>query len=79
VLHAGGGEAEVIELRVASQSDRVLVWVTDPGSDDTPTVQELDPEMPGGMGLFLVEKISSRWGVERAPGGGNRVWFELAA
>jgi anti-sigma regulatory factor (Ser/Thr protein kinase) len=79
VLHAGVGEAEVIELRVAAQPDRVLVWVTDPGSDDTPTVQDLDPEMPGGMGLFLVEKISSSWGVERAPGGGNRVWFELAA
>lgn len=35
--------------------------------------------VPGGMGLFLVEKISTRWGVERMPGGANQVWFELAA
>jgi anti-sigma regulatory factor (Ser/Thr protein kinase) len=79
VLHAGAGEADTIELRVAADPDRVRVWVTDTGGDDTPEVQELDPDVPGGMGLFLVEKISSRWGVERAPGGGNRVWFELAA
>jgi anti-sigma regulatory factor (Ser/Thr protein kinase) len=79
VLHAGVGEAGTIELRVAAQPDRVRVAVTDPGGDDTPVVQALDPEVPGGMGLFLVEQISSSWGVERAPDGGNRVWFELAA
>jgi anti-sigma regulatory factor (Ser/Thr protein kinase) len=79
VLHAGAGEADKIELRVATEPDRVLVSVTDSGGDEKPEVQELDPEIPGGMGLFLVEQISSRWGVERAPGGGNRVWFELAA
>jgi anti-sigma regulatory factor (Ser/Thr protein kinase) len=79
VLHAGAGEADRIELRVAAQPEIVRVSVTDPGGEDTPAVQELDPDMPGGMGLFLVEQISSRWGVERVPGGGNRVWFELAA
>jgi hypothetical protein len=31
------------------------------------------------MGLFLVERISRAWGVERASDGSNRVWFELAA
>jgi hypothetical protein len=31
------------------------------------------------MGLFLVEQISTGWGVERTPAGENRVWFELAA
>jgi anti-sigma regulatory factor (Ser/Thr protein kinase) len=79
VLHAGAGEAETIGLRVAAEPQCVRVWVTDAGGDSTPEVQELDPDVPGGMGLFLVEQISSRWGVERAPGGGNRVWFELAA
>src|SRR3954467_4613079 len=79
VLHAGAGEADKIELRVAAEPDRVLVAVTDSGGDATPEVQDLDPDIPGGMGLFLVEQISSRWGVERVVGGGNRVWFELAA
>src|SRR4051812_25113010 len=79
VVHAGVGEADTIELRVAAERDRVRVAVTDPGGDDTPVVQDLDPETPGGMGLFLVEQISSSWGVERAPVGGKSVWFELAA
>ena len=33
---------------------------------------------PGGLGLFLVDSLSTRWGVERGAGGSNRVWFELA-
>ena len=79
VLHAGAGVTDTIELSVAAAPNRVRVAVTDPGSEDTPEVQALDPEVPGGMGLFLVEQISSRWGVERTPAGANRVWFEVAA
>ena len=79
VLHAGAGESETIELRVAGGGDALRVWVTDRGGVGTPEVQDLDLEVPGGMGLFLVEQISSRWGVERLGGGANRVWFELAA
>jgi hypothetical protein len=30
------------------------------------------------MGLFLVEQLSDRWGVQRAPHGGREVWFEVA-
>jgi anti-sigma regulatory factor (Ser/Thr protein kinase) len=79
VLHAGAGETDRIGLGVASEPNRVRVTVTDSGADGTPEVQELNPEVPGGMGLFLVEQISSSWGVERTPAGGNSVWFELAA
>jgi anti-sigma regulatory factor (Ser/Thr protein kinase) len=79
VVHAGAGEEDKIELRVATHPDVVRVSVTDPGSDGIPVVQDLDPDVPGGMGLFLVEQISASWGVERTDGGANRVWFELAA
>jgi anti-sigma regulatory factor (Ser/Thr protein kinase) len=79
VLHAGAGESKTIELRVAGGDDLVRISVTDHGSAGTPEVQDLDLEVPGGMGLFLVEQISSRWGVERLPEGAKRVWFELAA
>jgi anti-sigma regulatory factor (Ser/Thr protein kinase) len=79
VLHAGAGESHKIELRVAGAGDALRVSVTDPGGVDTPHVEDLDPETPGGMGLFLVEQLSSDWGVERLRGGANRVWFELAA
>jgi anti-sigma regulatory factor (Ser/Thr protein kinase) len=80
VLHAGAGASDTIELRVASAADALRVSVTDPGrTSDSPHVEELDPEVPGGMGLYLVEQISSRWGTSRLEGGANRVWFELAA
>jgi hypothetical protein len=55
----------------------VRVAVTDPGGTTSPHVQDVDVTIPGGMGLFLVEQISSRWGSERAAGGSTQVWFEL--
>jgi anti-sigma regulatory factor (Ser/Thr protein kinase) len=78
VLHARVGESGTIELRVTPTPAGLHVSVTDPGAETSPLVQELDPEVPGGMGLFLVEQISTDWGVERTPAGENRVWFELA-
>ena len=80
VLHAGAGDSEAIELRVAAGADALHVSVTDPGrAADTPHVEEPDPEVPGGMGLYLVEQISSAWGVECVGDRAHRVWFELAA
>jgi anti-sigma regulatory factor (Ser/Thr protein kinase) len=79
VLHAHAGPGAMIALSVTARRDRVRVAVTDGGGESTPAVQALDPDVPGGMGLFLVDQISSRWGVDRAPSGGSRVWFELAA
>jgi serine/threonine-protein kinase RsbW len=79
VLHAGVCDSDTIEMRVVQTTAGTHVSVTDPGAATTPRVQELDPYTPGGMGLFLVDQISSAWGVERMHGGENRVWFELAA
>jgi anti-sigma regulatory factor (Ser/Thr protein kinase) len=79
VLHAHVGDADTLELRVMASSDGVRVSVTDPGADTTPEVQEPDLTVPGGMGLFLVDQISTSWGVDRMPGGAKQVWFELAA
>lgn len=78
VLHACVDESDTVELRVAPTPAGLHVSVTDPGAETRPEVQKLDPTVPGGMGLFLVEQISSSWGVERTPHGENRVWFELA-
>jgi serine/threonine-protein kinase RsbW len=79
VLHARVDEYDRIELRVAPTPAGLRVSVTDPGADTVPTVQALDPSVPGGMGLFLVEQLSTAWGVERTGAGANRVWFELAS
>ncbi len=78
VRHAAVDEASSVELSVASGPAVVRTSVIDPGSDTRPAVQDLDVSVPGGMGLFLVEQISTRWGVERMGDGATEVWFELA-
>ena len=77
VRHADVSEARSLELTVASEARRVRVAVTDPGGTSVPRMQEVDLMSPGGMGLFLVDQLSSRWGTERGSGGATQVWFEL--
>jgi anti-sigma regulatory factor (Ser/Thr protein kinase) len=78
VRHAQVDETAAVEVGVVTTPSVLRVAVTDPGGYDTPHLQELNPEIPGGMGLFLVDEISDRWGIERRGAGANRVWFELA-
>jgi anti-sigma regulatory factor (Ser/Thr protein kinase) len=78
VRHADVDEQRTLGLSVAVDPTRVRVTVVDPGGPTNPQVQDLDITVPGGMGLFLVEQISSSWGVERGSGGSNSVWFEIS-
>jgi anti-sigma regulatory factor (Ser/Thr protein kinase) len=78
VRHAHVDEAGAIELSALAGHGRLRVTVTDPGGMGTPEMQELSVDVPGGMGLFLVDQISDRWAVEDGAGGATRVWFELA-
>lgn len=55
-----------IELRIASDGERVAIFVWD-GNSQLPSVPELDGDVPrldaeGGRGLFLVETLSQSWG-----------------
>jgi anti-sigma regulatory factor (Ser/Thr protein kinase) len=77
VLHGGVDGAGVVDLHVARSASLLRISVTDPGGETSPTVQDLDVTVPGGMGLFLVDQISSRWGVDELADGGTQVWFEL--
>jgi len=74
VMHAG--TPFVIGVRVTPK--RLRVTVAD-GDDHTPTVAERDRGEPGGFGLYLVDELAARWGVEAAGHGqhGKEVWFEL--
>ena len=69
--HTGTSE---IALEVWSSDEVVRVAVTDRG-----TGFDLDgPPTPGdasGWGLFMVDRLADRWGVETD--GQTRVWFEL--
>jgi anti-sigma regulatory factor (Ser/Thr protein kinase) len=74
--HAELGDADAIRLAVGVSDATVRVEVSDPGKgfdpvEDVPT----DPGRRTGWGLFLVETLADRWGVDRSRG--TCVWFEL--
>src|SRR3954452_17407106 len=78
VRHAGVAEGETLDLTVAAGAGTVRVSVVDPGCDTSPSVQDVDLSVPGGMGLYLVEQISTSWGFERLDGDATCVSSELA-
>ena len=73
VRHA---QSETVVLRVLVARTSVLTEVTDEGPGFDPT----DAGAPGtddsGWGLFLVERLADRWGVNQASDV-TKVWFEL--
>ena len=76
VRHAGLRGGDRIRL-LASLSGAVLrVEVHDPGHGFEPRRPEPDPSRSSGWGLYLVEEIADRWGMDGA-GTGTRIWFEL--
>jgi len=74
VIHAGLGEESELRLDVDIDTDTLRVSVTDPGRGFEPG--EPAPGDESGWGLYIVDRLSHRWGVDRR--GGTRVWFEMA-
>jgi anti-sigma regulatory factor (Ser/Thr protein kinase) len=72
VRHAAG---ERLRLIVTLDSSALRVEVHDPGSGFEPRSPEPDPARPSGWGLFLVDELADRWGVDRTPR--TLVWFEM--
>jgi anti-sigma regulatory factor (Ser/Thr protein kinase) len=75
VLHAGADDNSTIELKVHASAEVVRVEVQDRGPGFEPVPAEPDRQYGGGFGLFLVNKLADRWGVESDRP--TRVWFEL--
>jgi anti-sigma regulatory factor (Ser/Thr protein kinase) len=46
------------------------------GAETLPAPPDLDPEKPSGRGMFLVDAVSRRWGVD-VVADGKTVWAEL--
>lgn len=74
VLHADVGPDGELELDVQINGEILSVAVTDAGRGFNP--QEPAPGDESGWGLYIVDRLSDRWGVER--GKRTRVWFEIA-
>lgn len=72
VRHTG---ARVFALRMLRRRGWIRIEVRDPsrGLPCLMPVHELDTS---GRGLFLVDKLSDRWGVDLAPRG-KTTWFEM--
>ena len=74
VLHAGAGPDALLELRLAVSPEHVRAELIDPGPGFPQPTQLPEPGPEGRFGLFLVERLASRWGTESDPA---RVWFEI--
>lgn len=75
--HAGLGPSDRVDVRVRANDRRVRVEVVDRGrgfhlNDNlAPSADRL-----GGWGLYLVEQLANRWGVDDAAPG-TSIWFEI--
>jgi anti-sigma regulatory factor (Ser/Thr protein kinase) len=74
--HGRPDELGRIELRVDPAPERLRVEVIDCGAGFAYDVRRPEPDADASFGLFLVERMSDRWGVDVAEGR-TRVWFEV--
>jgi signal transduction histidine kinase len=78
VRHGDAASGAPVDVRIEAHDGHASVCVCDNGRGFEP-MRHPRPHFdrrPGGFGLYLLDQLSTRWGVEREPGG-TRVWFEL--
>jgi anti-sigma regulatory factor (Ser/Thr protein kinase) len=75
VRHGGGGDGR-LELSATPKPGFLCVQVTDAGPGFVPRPRAMASEPTGGYGLFLVERLTRRWGITREAER-TRVWFEF--
>jgi anti-sigma regulatory factor (Ser/Thr protein kinase) len=76
VRHGGAGLGTELHVVLECRARGLHVEVVNP--DDTPVmVGQREPDLSGGggLGLHIVERLASRWGVRN--GARTTVWFEL--
>ncbi|MCB5164460.1 ATP-binding protein [Streptomyces bambusae] len=71
-LHAGGP----LELVLDVSDTRLRIEVSDPAPEPPAPRRPHLPSVPGGHGLFIVQRTSDRWGHERHAQG-KSVWAEF--
>lgn len=69
VRHAGLEPSDLITLKVSDSAGPVLVEVSNPGTGfEPPPTPESGVNGTGGHGLYLVDMLAERWGVEQEDG-----------
>lgn len=76
VRHGQGGGDGCVELTVEAGPRRLRLEIADEGTGFEPIPTLGREDRPGGWGLFLVDSLADRWGVEASPG--TRVWLEMS-
>jgi anti-sigma regulatory factor (Ser/Thr protein kinase) len=77
VRHGGVDSRRPVRVEVRRWRRLVRVEVADRGAGFSAVPSPRRPrDEPGGWGLFLVERIADRWGVEHTSPGAC-VWFEI--
>lgn len=64
-----------VVLRITQRNEFIRIEVVDWGQGFEYRGRSQPLDQAGGWGLYLVDRLSSRWGVEK--GTPNVVWFEL--
>ncbi len=76
VLHAGLSPEEAITFTVTVRGGLARGEVRDRGPGFEPPWEPAPkPDLAGGWGLYIVDKVADRWGVART--GSKSVWFEI--
>src|SRR3954466_4701092 len=73
VRHGGAGD---LLIAVTPKREFLCVQVTDTGDGFAPRPRAYAPDEDGGFGLFLIERLTRRWGLTREDSN-TRVWFEF--
>lgn len=76
VRHAGLRPTDSVAVHVSAEPKRVRAEILDPGRGFQRPSTRPAAGAASGWGLFLVERVADRWGVDRADGR-TRVWFEI--
>ncbi|WP_329581842.1 ATP-binding protein [Kitasatospora sp. NBC_01250] len=77
VLHSDAAGCTCFDVRLAPCPCGLRIEVSD-GSPRLPSVEQSKSTSEHGRGLFLVEAVCRRWGVEEG-GSGKVVWAEVGA
>jgi anti-sigma regulatory factor (Ser/Thr protein kinase) len=73
--HGGLEPSDRIGLDVYLGAETIYVEVHDTGVGFTPRQPDLNPLRSSGWGLWLLEELTTRWGIDNHAG--TTAWFEM--
>jgi anti-sigma regulatory factor (Ser/Thr protein kinase) len=75
VTHGGASDGRPISVNASNERASVRVQVSSAGPDFDHTPRRPKPSASHGRGLFLVDVLAARWGIDHGPP--PSVWFEV--